>query len=100
MITQFPCNKFVVTPSFAIKEVTIVSQYVGWTVKDYYNSESGKGYFESELFDTPCEAIAWAKNKLQSDQAKAKKAQEKLDKKADSLQKAEQKYMQQQGGKK
>jgi hypothetical protein len=88
MSKKLPFDAFVLTPSFKVKKVTIVSE-ANFCVKGWFFSGSRSSYNESELFNSPSDAIKAARDKLAKMKADIEKRAVSLVKKTAALDKFE-----------
>lgn len=88
---QYPRQAWVLMPSFKPKEITIVKRSFGYTstYSGYDESDTGKDYRISDLFDSKGEAIAAGREKVKAMQADIDKRQATLNKRIAALDKAE-----------
>jgi hypothetical protein len=88
MSNKFPFDAYVLTPSFNVKKVTIVSE-ANFCVKGWFFSESRSSYNESELFNSTDDAIKAGRDKLGKMKADIEKRAASLVKKTATLDKFE-----------
>ncbi len=88
MSNKFPFDAYVLTPSFNVKKVTIVSD-AGFSVGWWLESDKRATYSKSALFNSPCDAIKAGRDKLEKMKADIEKRTASLIKKTATLDKFE-----------
>jgi hypothetical protein len=84
---QYPYSAFVLTPSMAVKEVTLVRGY--YASPDWDQTAMGKTYHIAKLHQTPAAAIEAGKRQLIEQEAKIEKQKATIAKCRANLAKAE-----------
>lgn len=80
--TNFPYRAFVLTPTFKIKQVTVVEE--AW-YRDYYQTDSGKSYYINYLYRSKPAALAAGRKTIEEQRARLAKSQAAIDKRAANL---------------
>ncbi|MBP3934475.1 MAG: hypothetical protein J6D44_11480 [Pseudomonas sp.] len=84
MSKSYPYQAWVLTPSFAPKEVTIVEPG-GWATDGWLPTIAGKHYHESEVFDSKDLAIEGGWSRLEEQEAAIQKKLDSINKKKSIL---------------
>lgn len=94
-MSDFPYKRFVLTPSFLIKEVEIVgdARTFGWSPcsEKWVSSASGKEYRASEVFQTEQDAAEFANARIAKEAERLQKLQVSLEKRKANVAKWESK---------
>lgn len=84
MSKSYPYQAWVLTPSFAPKEVTIVEPG-RWAADRWLPTISGKHYSESEVYDSKVLAIKGGWSRLEEQEAAIQKKLDSINKKKSTL---------------
>lgn len=85
---KYPYSAFIVTPSMAVKEVTLVESAYSWSSSTWDKTESGKAYLLSSLHKTRDAAIEAGEAKLAKQIANLEKQKQTVAKRRANLDKA------------
>lgn len=78
-MSDFPYKRFVLTPSFAVKEVEIV-KYTWISSMEWVSTDAGKSYHQAETFETVELAAAYANERIAKETERLQKLQASLEK--------------------
>lgn len=86
-MSEFPYKAWVLTPSFALKEVTIVREH--WWASKYRETGGGKAYRVDGLYPTKSAAIRAGRELVEKRRQDLAKRQQRIDRLSAALDKAE-----------